>query len=771
MRHLIFGLLLIASGNVLATGGADYSPDSGDYSADSDGYVGSQACASCHQQQYDLWQGSHHDWAMQPATADSVLGDFDNAEFDHFGEITRFSRSKDGFFVTTNNAEGQQQTFKVAYTFGFYPLQQYLLPTGNGRLQTLSVSWDSRPRAEGGQRWFHLYPNESIPAGDTLHWTGPYQNWNARCADCHSTNLKRGYDAQTKRYNSTWSEINVACEACHGPGKQHLAWASRGDTEDQPNNAGFAFNLNPVSQWLRHSDQATAQTATTVQSGHPQLDVCGSCHARRSLIDNPTEPKAFHQRHGLSLLQEPLYHGDGQIRDEVYVLGSFAQSKMHERGVVCSNCHEPHSLKLRAEGNLVCAQCHNPEVFDVPKHHHHSRDSGGAQCVNCHMPETTYMGVDPRRDHSLRIPRPDLSDSFGVPNACNQCHTDRDARWANIALQSWLEGSDKQLQSFYSEELLRGLQGGANSEQLLLTLAMENRAPDIVQASALAGLEIVSSPAKLLVAQTQLHHNSASVRAAAVRLLAGLPPSRRFNELREKIKDSSKQVRMAVASALAAIDPQHIQGNDQAQFQSLLSEYEASLLLQQDTPAGQVALGVFYAARQNRERALSYYQQALTQAPELLIASLNLADLYRELEQEDQTMAVLQRALARTPDAAPLYHALGLSLVRQKQYQKAAAALEKAATLAPDNSRYGYIYGAILQHLGKLADAQQQWQLTLRQDPNNRELLLALLGVSRKLQDWPVALQHAQQLQSLQPDDPGLQSLIVHLQQRVNNAP
>ena len=739
--------------------------------ADADGYVGSQACAGCHQDQYQLWRDSHHDWAMKPATQESVLGDFNDSEFNHYGEKTRFTQSSEGFFVTTDNAEGEQQTFKVAYTFGFYPLQQYLLPTGDGRLQALSVSWDSRPREEGGQRWFHLYPNEAIPSNDTLHWTGPYQNWNNRCADCHSTNLKRGFDSKTDSYNTTWSEINVACESCHGPGKRHVEWTGTEQISSisAPAHAGFKSDLSPVTQWLRTQDQATASPASPTQTTHPQLDVCGSCHARRSLIDTPTEPTAFHQRHGLSLLQEPLYHGDGQIRDEVYVLGSFAQSKMHERGVVCSNCHEPHSLQLRAEGNAVCAQCHNPEVFDQPQHHHHPNDSSGAQCINCHMPETTYMVVDPRRDHSLRIPRPDLSEEFGVPNACNQCHTNRDASWASSALQNWLKASGKQLQSFYSEALLRGLRGGSDSQQRLMSLAMENRAPNIVQASALAGLDGITSASHLLVAQTQLHHASPSVRTAAVRLLAGLPAAQRYTELRELIQDDSKQVRMAVASALSSMDPAQLSDSDLSQWRTLLKEYEASLLLQQDTPSGQVALGVFYAARGAHQKAQGFYRKALQQAPELLIASLNLADLHRELQREDQVMAVLNQALTHAPEAAALHHTRGLSLVRQKQYKNAEPALAKAAALAPDNVRYGYIYGVILHHRGKLKAAQEQWHTVLQLDPQNSELLVALLGVSRERQDWPMALNYARRLQSLQPNDQRLQSLIAYLQQRVQS--
>ena len=190
----------------------------------SEAYVGSEQCKGCHQQAYTDWQGSHHDWAMKVADEKTVLGDFSDITFDHYGEKTRLYKEGNNFLVETDNAEGKRQVFTIAYTFGFYPLQQYLIPFEDGRYQALNVSWDSRPKEEGGQRWFHLYPDEAIPFNDQLHWTGAYMNWNSRCAECHSTNLQRNYNVETNSYNTTWSEINVACESCHGPGQKHLQW-------------------------------------------------------------------------------------------------------------------------------------------------------------------------------------------------------------------------------------------------------------------------------------------------------------------------------------------------------------------------------------------------------------------------------------------------------------------------------------------------------------------------------------------------------------------
>lgn len=730
------------------------------------GYVGTPVCAGCHQQEYQLWKGSQHDLAMQPASAQTVLGNFNNSVFEHYGEETRFSRDGNDFLVTTTSANGESQSYKVAYTFGVYPLQQYLIPTENGQIQALSVSWDSRPKAQGGQRWFHLYPNEAIPAGDSLHWTGPYQNWNSRCADCHSTGFQRGYNAETDSYQSHWAEIDVACEACHGPGEPHVSAVRAG----KPGSASL-ISLAQTRQWIRGPTQATAHPVPGLgtragSDWHPQLDRCGSCHSRRSLLDDPGKPGAFHQRHALSLISEPMYYADGQVRDEDYVLGSFLQSKMHQRGVVCSNCHEPHSLKLRAEGNALCGQCHNPAVFDRPEHHRHTAESDGAQCVNCHMPTTTYMVVDPRRDHSLRIPRPDLSAEFATPNACNQCHQDQSAQWAAETLNRWLGEQGRVLPENYSEQLLRGLRSGSSGEETLLRLARNQGAPDIVRASALQGARYGTEPA-FHTARGLLAHDSAILRAAAVDQMGVLPMSRRLQILAPLLADPSKQVRTAVAWQLkVATDAELSQFTTEAQrgqWQTLMNEYQHTLKIEQYTPSGQVALGDWNVSRGEYQQAIAYYEKALQKVPELSPAALNLADLYRGLNQDAQGEAVLRKAITHNPRNPALQHALGLNLIRQRRYNDAVTFLKRTTKLAPGEERYGYVYGTLLQHLGKNDAALTEWQRVLSEAPQNRDVLLALLQLCRQEQNWALALNYAERLQQLMPGDGELARLVEHL--------
>ena len=431
-------------------------------------YLGSQACAGCHAEEYSAWKGSDHALAMQDANMQNVLANFDNAKFTYANVTSTFFKRDGKFFVNTDGPDGKLADFEIKYTFGVRPLQQYLVEMPGFRFQALSIAWDARPKPVGGQRWFHLYPKERITHGDELHWTRPAQNWNFMCADCHSTELRKNYDAASNRFNTQWTEINVGCEACHGPGSQHLDWArSQIPPLKKGGKGGFGstdkISLNPPfskgemsSKGLTVSlDERRGVTWNPLaasgnaarsrpRASEREIDVCAQCHARRGQIaEGYTAGKPFLDYYRPALLTSPLYHADGQQRDEVYTWGSFLQSKMHANGVTCSDCHNPHSGKVRAEGNTLCATCHLPGKYDAATHHHHKTGSAGAACVACHMPTTTYMIVDPRHDHSLRVPRPELSVQFGTPNTCNGCHTNRDSRWAAAQVKQWY-GHDPQ---------------------------------------------------------------------------------------------------------------------------------------------------------------------------------------------------------------------------------------------------------------------------------------------------------------------------------------
>ena len=481
-------------------------------------FVSAQACAGCHTAQFDAWKGSHHALAMQTATTATVLGGFADAKLEHFGGTTTFYRDGEKFMVRTDGSDGALHDYPIAYTFGVYPLQQYLIGFPGGRLQALGIAWDSRSKEQGGQRWFELYPGQQLKPGDPLHWTGRDQTWNYQCADRHSTGLKKNYDLASDTYATSWTDLDVGCEACHGPGSRHVAWA-KAHTEGSAYPSGTDASRMDLTNWLKPTDighwemnPETGIARRTEKLVSTELETCAACHSRRKVIaNNPTPGAPYLDAYLPALLDSGLYHADGQIDGEVYEYGSFLQSRMHAAGVTCANCHDPHSAKLRAEGNALCAQCHLPEKFDVAAHHHHRPGSTGAQCVNCHIPTKNYMVVDARRDHSIRVPRPDLSVSLGTPNACTQCHADRPVQWAAETVAGWYPGG-RETTSHYGTALHAGRIGAADAEQQLDRLILDQGQPAIARASALPLLAPYASPVSEPAIKAAIHDPDPLIR-------------------------------------------------------------------------------------------------------------------------------------------------------------------------------------------------------------------------------------------------------------------
>ena len=552
-------------------------------------YVGSGACIGCHAAETKAWAGSHHALAMQPATEATVLGDFSGATFEHGGVTTTFFRSGERYMVRTDGPGGALQEFPIAYTFGVDPLQQYLIGFPDGRYQALGIAWDSRSKQQGGQRWFHLYPGQTLAAGNRLHWTGRDQTWNYQCAGCHSTDVQKNFNLAANTYATAFAGVNVGCEACHGPASRHLAWAQAGAAAPLP-----ADLRKGLTTWLQAEDRGVwemnPQTGIARRTEPPAsaavIDACGGCHARRSVLaSNNTAATAFLNGHAPALLEPGLYHADGQIDGEVFELGSFLQSKMARAGVTCTNCHESHAGGLRAQGNALCAQCHMPQKFDVAEHHHHEPGSAGAQCANCHMPAKTYMGVDVRHDHSFRVPRPDLTVEIGVPNTCTQCHANQSPGWAASTLASWYP-LGRQTTPHYGRALHAGRTGAADAEAQLDGLILDPAAPAIARATALANLARYLSPASETAIKSALADPDPLVRAAAPRALPATLSSSMVQAVAPLLADPVRAVRIEAARALAGTDARPLTPDQRTALARAVRETAAAQLVDIDRPRG-----------------------------------------------------------------------------------------------------------------------------------------------------------------------------------------
>ena len=731
-------------------------------------FVGGKSCTECHQQEYAEWSDSHHDLAMQEATEKTVLGNFDGATFTAHGVTSRFFRKNGDYFVNTEGPDGKLSDYKIDYTFGVYPLQQYLIAFPGGRRQALGLAWDARPKTSGGQRWFHLYADEHIPPGDVLHWTQINQNWNFMCADCHSTNLRRNFDFARDRYETTWSEVDVSCEACHGPGSKHVAWAASRNSTDSPQMPAKGFDVlfepREKARWSRKEGAATAARPMAADFLHREVESCARCHSRRApLGDAVSEGRSVHENYRVALLSEDLYHADGQIKDEVYVYGSFLQSKMYRAGVTCSDCHNPHSLKLRSEGNSLCTRCHQPETFDTPAHHFHATGSTGSQCVNCHAPETTYMVVDPRRDHSFRIPRPDLSVKLGVPNACSNCHDDKAARWAADRITEWYGPVRKQSPHF-GEALSAGRNAEPGAQQQLIGIATDDAQADIVRATALdtfgQNLNRESFPA----VEQGLRAESALVRLAAVGALDRLSPRDRIRFVFPLLEDPVGSVRLEATRSLAAVPLEALAQEPRRTLANAFSAYERAHRAIADRPESLMTLANFYRDRGDIEKSERTYREAIARHPSFGPAYVNLADLYRSLENDEQAEEVLRDALEISPAEADILHSYGLLLIRHQRYPEAAKLLGRAAQLRPDNARYSYVYALALQKVGDTDNALLNLKNAHGRHPNDRDILAALATMNRDQGDLESAVQYATALVKLSPTDAGARQLLESLQ-------
>jgi cytochrome c553 len=551
-------------------------------------YVGGAACASCHAKQHEAWQGSHHDRAMAEATEATVLGNFTGAKFSHAGVTSTFSRRDGRFFVNTDGPDGRLADFEIRYTFGVAPLQQYLVELPGGRLQALGIAWDARPAKQGGQRWFHLYPERKLKAGDPLHWTGIDQVWNYQCADCHSTNLRKNYDEKTNGYATKWTDINVTCEACHGPGSDHVAWAKKeGDWQRHEAGKGLTVLLDERRGVAWAIDATTGNAVRSApRASSREIETCARCHARRGQFTDAWHAgDRFADGYRAALIEPDLYYDDGQQRDEVFNYGSFLGSRMHAKGVTCSDCHDPHSGKPRAPGNDVCGQCHAPGKYDAAAHHHHAAGSKGAECAACHMPTTTYMVVDPRHDHSFRVPRPDRTVSLGTPNACNQCHTDKKPEWAAAAIKSWYPQPKPGYQTFAEAFALAG-RGAPGAQRTLVAVAEDRELSGFVRAGAIRRLGPYLSPATLPTIRAALGDADSMVRAAAVGVLSGPTPACARSSCRDCSVIRSARCRMDAARALAGEPQARLSPPDRGEVLVALDEYVAAERFNADRPEG-----------------------------------------------------------------------------------------------------------------------------------------------------------------------------------------
>jgi predicted CXXCH cytochrome family protein len=774
-------------------------------------YVGRESCIQCHQQQASLFHGSHHDLAMDAATPASVLAAFDGTVIEHYGIQSKVFERDGKYWVNTDGPDGKMADFEVKYVFGVSPLQQYMVelepppaaaePGSIGRVQVLRLSWDTAQK-----KWFYLSPpdvDEKLDADDPLHWTGITQCWNSSCADCHSTNLKKNFDVQDRSYATTFAEMDVSCEACHGPGSLHVEIAK-----------------NRTFFWDRHHGYGLAKLKTA--SNQPQIEACAKCHSRRAEIQEGFQPgKPFHDFYTHELLNEFAYFDDGQIKDEDYVYGSFLQSKMFHKGIRCTDCHDPHSTKVLQEGNQLCTSCHQhpAEKYDVPAHHQHKVGSTGASCVECHMPETTYMEVDPRRDHSIRVPRPDLSVEIGTPNACSRCHIDKEKlplehraglkqyndwllkakagdaviaaelkrldQWSLDAVEKWY--GKKEYPLHFAQVFHEIRSGQQQSPDALRELIATAETPAIVRATAAAELIQIPGNQSLTVALQAIDDRDETVINAAIekcstemlgvyyesvqeanndsgreaKLTARAMLKRMVIALGEKLDHPSRLVRSQSARALASLPESariELLNRDQREaLQRGLDEFVAAQMVSADRERAHLIVGRMYEEMGDMPQATKYYRRAIHVEPNSTMARRSLASV---LDQQLNQLMMRGQSLAAQGNreaAMSLAQQIGdLGAEIEKLRSEELDLLQREIARLGDNPNAGNVYyqlGTALYLAGDEAGAETKLAKAVELEPRAPRFLLALAYLYQKQENWTQAFEMKNRLLELDPQN------------------
>ncbi len=744
-------------------------------------FVGGDACATCHSEEYAAWSGSHHDLAMQRANVSTVLGTFDGLEVGTGLNAATFLTRGDSFFVRTTGPDGEVGDFPVLYTFGVEPLQQYLVPIGDGRLQAFSWAYDTRPSDDGGQRWFDLTPDSLATPGDPLHWTGRMFNWNSNCAECHSTNLDKGYDATSRSYSTTWTDVDVSCEACHGPGSDHIALAERVASGGIAPSGGWGFRTTQSSSrapWVLADGEATAErrgeSEGRTETVGAEIGTCASCHSHRTRMTDEAGAGLHDQIH-ITLLDSELYHPDGQIDGEVYVAGSFLQSRMYQAGVTCSDCHDPHTAQLRVEGNGLCTQCHQGALFDAREHHGHASGSSGAECVSCHTPAKTYMQVDPRRDHSFRVPDPLLSAELGTPDPCSTCHAESGVKVDFSAARpighvAGRLSDEPRPMAAGSIALAAGRAGSPGAPQQLRELAMHDEASAIARATALSLLEGYPSSETASVANNLSGHPDPLVRASALVALRGASARAALPVALQSLDDPVRRVRTeALRTAVQHLNTGFTAGDPTADDQALLDrasdEYLAGLTLNQDTPEARLERALFYAATGQLALSEEDLREAIALDPTFAPAYVNLSDMLRANGRDAEGGALVEEGLRAAPGSAVLHHTLGLYRVRLGEGTTALGLLRRATLLDPSSTRFAYVLAVALNSAGQSEEALAEIERSLTTNPYDRDLLTLAAAIHRDQGRPTLGLTFAQRLRELEPNDPTAEALVRELEE------
>jgi tetratricopeptide (TPR) repeat protein/nitrate/TMAO reductase-like tetraheme cytochrome c subunit len=635
-------------------------------------YAGSTSCRECHEKFYQLWSTSRHGLAMQPYTRELAAIQLT----EHQGEIV-IGREKyradivEGVVIET----GKKGTtkYRIEYVLGGKNVYYFLTPFKKGRLQTLPLAYDVNKK-----EWFDTAASgmRHFPGGErgqTVNWREYPYTFNTACYSCHVSQLSTNYDQKTDTYHTTWTEPGINCETCHGSAVEHNRIAK----------------ATPRGQALPELRIIRTKTMTKAQRN----DLCSSCHAKASPLTLEYKPgERFYDHFDLFALEDPDYYADGRDLGENYTLTSWSMSPCAKSGKIdCMHCHTSSGrYRFKKENfNNACMPCHEDKVKDPAAHTHHPAGSEGSKCISCHMPMTAFARMN-RSDHSMLPPAPAASLVYKSPNACNSCHKDKDAAWADKLVRQW-RTRDYQAPVLKRASLIEAARKRDWTKLPEMLAYINDPKRDEVFAASLIRLIPQSQDQKLLAALLAAAKDpSPLVRGAAVQALGLIPTTGSLQALVEATGDDYRLVRVRAAAGLAAFPQVTAPQAYQAQLKKAKAEYLASITARPDQWTSHYNMGNYLLSQGKAKKAVASYQAALKLDPRAIMPMVNTSVAYAQLGENDKAEQSLQKALELAPDDAAVNFNMGLLKAEKNDPKAAEKHLKKAFKADPQMAQAAF---------------------------------------------------------------------------------
>jgi tetratricopeptide (TPR) repeat protein len=674
MKEILFGNIFKVLTFISFIGLVSCSQRQNTQSADA--YSGSESCIQCHENFYKLWSPSHHGKAMQPVNpgfiAEYQLPPSSAIELE--GKIYSVAY-KDSSMILVEKEGGQLlNTYQVSWSLGGRNVFCFLVPMDKGKLQTIPLAYDVNRK-----EWFN-YPESAVrnfvegeEEDEALPWKDRMYTFNTGCYNCHVSQLTSNYDLTTDSYKTTWKEPGINCETCHGPSAEHVRVCKEAGEGNVP------------------EDLKIVITSTFTPEQHNAS--CATCHAKSNPLTHSYHPgDRFFDNFDLATLEDRDFYPDGRDLGENYTLTGWMMNECQASGDLnCVSCHTSSGRnRFKDSPNDACISCHHDKGENLEAHTMHKAGSSGSLCVSCHMPTREFVGHFLRSDHSFRPPMPEATITFGSPNACNLCHTDKSPEWANKIVKARPNGN-------YQEETLKWAQLIKEAREnnwahldKILTVIEENKLNETVVTSFIRLLEQCPEQSKWPSIIGALKYGSPLIRAAAAASLAGNYSEQAKNALVEVCDDSYRLVRISAAASLAGFPKEQFSATDARLVAKATEEYKESVVTRPDDWSSHYNLGIFYQNRGDAPKALEAYETAARLYPEALMPLINSSVLYSYIGNQANAEENLKKAIEVDPDNEAANLNLGLLLAEQGKTEEAEKALKTALQANPEQAVAAY---------------------------------------------------------------------------------